>query len=454
MAENGGAMAHLLTVLLALMCTVIPIWMGGRYGMVRLVSPMHLLCYFSVLGFLVKVTTYAVIPEFAFYSRYIDTPGAMQVGAIYLAAFILVMCLGYRCAVRPLDPAPAIAEARIVAAGLVRQGWLFAAAFAVAGATFMLLLNARGISILSADLLSSFNQDKQINVNDDGVGATLAGIKTLFIVPKFAFVLLLSQGIVRQSAMLLAQASALSVLLVVIALISGDRFELVELLVFATATYLMLGGRIGLRSLAMMCAGAAIVFLLSAYMTALRGTDAGLLHQLVGSTYFLDINAAIMVTDQVQSDAYLLGKSYGWWSFGWVPRAIWVDKPAIDLGVFLKRDVMQITTGGAFNVTGPGEAFMNFGWAGVIVGFILGWIYRRCEVALFSAQAGLRFAGFYLYPLLLYPFVQATLHSSFSGFIVGASAQAVLIFAMISVFVPRYHVRPGPSYAPTGALHV
>jgi hypothetical protein len=57
-----------------------------------------------------------------------------------------------------------------------------------------------------------------------------------------------------------------------------------------------------------------------------------------------------------------------------------------------------------------------------------------------SALPGLRFAAFYLYPLLLYPFVQATLQSSFSGFIVGAAAEAVLIVAMIAVFVPRYRV--------------
>jgi oligosaccharide repeat unit polymerase len=447
-------METLLVGALALVCTVIPFWLGGRYGMVHLVSPMHLLGYFCALGFLVKVLVYNAVPEFAFFARYIDTPGAMQVGALYLASFVLLMCLGYRLAVRPSDPAPAIAEARMISAGLVRQGWLFTAAFTIAGLTFALLLQARGMSILSPDLLSTFNEDKQINVNSDGVGATLAGIKTLFIVPKFACVLLLAQGFVLRARMFLVQAFVLALLLVLIALVSGDRFELVELLVFGSATYLILGGRVGLRAVALMMAGAGAVLLLSAYMTMLRGSDAGLMHQVVGSTYFLDINAAVMVTDQVKPAAYLLGESYGWWTFGWMPRAIWVDKPAIDLGVVLKRDVMQVTTGGAFNVTGPGEAFINFGWAGAFVGFVLGWVYRRLEVVVLSARSGLRWASFYLYPLLLYPFVQASLHSSFSGFIVGAAAQAVLIFAMITVFVPRYRFPSFPAFKPRGALHV
>lgn len=447
-------MESFLIVLLALTCTVIPLWMGWRYGMVRLVSPMHLLGYFCALGFLVKVAVFGAKPEYAFYARYIDTPGAMATGAIYLAGFILLMCLGYRFAVRPNDPAPAIQEARMVADGLVRQTWLFVGAFAVAGLAFVLLLQARGLSVWSAGLLSAFNHDKQINVQSDGVGATLAGIKTLFIVPKCAFVLLLAQGLVRRTASLIACTTVLGALLVLIALISGDRFELVELLVIGSATYLMLGGRIGLRALAGVTAAAAMVLWLSAYMTALRGSDAGLLYQIVGSTYFLDINAAVMVTDRVQPASYLLGESYGWWTFGWVPRALWIDKPAIDLGVFLKRDVMQVSTGGAFNVTGPGEAFMNFGGAGALVGFVLGWLYRRFEVLLLSARACLRFGGFYFYPLLLYPFVQATLHSSFSGFIVGAAAQAVLILAVIALAVPRYRVGPIRRFPSSGAAYV
>lgn len=444
-------MENLLIILLALMCTVIPFWMGERYGLVRLVSPMHLLAYFCAFGFLIKVAVYSADPALAFYSQFIETAEAMPRGAVYLAAFVMLMCLGYRLALRPCDPGPPIREARLIAGGLVRQGWLFVAAFGVAGLTFALILQARGLSLFSADLLTAFNQDKQINVNREGVGATLAGIKMLFVVPKCAFVLLLAQGLVLRAPWLMLQAGVLALLLVMIALVSGDRFELVELLVFACATYLIVGGATGLRSVLWMMAGAAGVFGMAAYMTALRGVDAGLLEQVVRSTYFLDINAAVMVTDQVRPDTYLLGESYGWWTFGWVPRALWLDKPAIDLGVFFKRDVMDVATGGAFNVTGPGEAFMNFGWAGAFVGFVLGWVYRRAEVVLLAPRHCLRFGTFYLYPLLLYPFVQATLHSSFSGFIVAAVVQAVLIMAMIMVFVPRLRARP-VRYA--GVAHV
>ncbi|WP_234417110.1 oligosaccharide repeat unit polymerase [Loktanella sp. Alg231-35] len=432
-------MEDFLIITLAAFCTGLPLWMGRRYGMVSVVSPMHLLAYFAGFGFLIKVAVYSTVPEWAFYTRFVTTPGAQMVGALYLAGFILLLCLGYRCAVRPVHTQPHIADAQLIAVGLVRQGWLFVAAFAVAAVTIMLLIRARGADAVSLDVLTQLNTAKQINLNSNGVGATLAGIKTLFVVPKFAFVLLLGQGLVLRRRYLLLQAALLAALVVLIALISGDRFELVELLVFAIATFTILGGRIGAR--AVLCIGIAAigVLLTSAYMTALRGQNTGLMYQIVGSTYFLDINAAVMVTDRVTPSMYLLGESYGWWSFGWVPRAIWLDKPAIDLGVFFKRDVMGVDTGGAFNVTGPGEAYINFGWAGMAVGFALGWLCRKGEVLLLASPMVRRHGAFWFYPLLLYPFVQATLQSSFSAFVVGAVAQAMILALMLALFVPRFH---------------
>ncbi|WP_411890138.1 oligosaccharide repeat unit polymerase [Yoonia sp. SDW83-1] len=429
-------------ILLALLCTAVPFMLGQRYGLVRLVSPMHLVAYFCFFGFLLKVTVYAARPELAFYRRFVENPWGDQLGAIYLALFILLLCAGYRVACRASRRADMIVAARLVSAGITRKGSLFVVALGVALATIIVILRARGATGLDLALLTSLNTAKQINVDANGIGATLAGIKTFFIIPKFAFVLLLASAIATRQRRVMVQAGLLGLLLIVIALISGDRFELVELTVFALVVHMMLVGRVNLRLLAF---GALALMLLggvSAYMTQLRLGGgpiwAALADQVVGSTYFLDINAAIMVTDRVTPPDLLLGQSYTWWSFGWVPRGIWPDKPAIDLGVFFKRDIMGVHTGGAFNVTGPGEAFINFGWAGIGIGFVLGWVYRKGEVFLLSARGTFRHGTCLLYPILFYPFVQATLQSSFSAFIVGAAAQFVLLAVMIWVFVARY----------------
>jgi len=447
LAQGGGVVMDAAIVLFALIATLLPIWIGGRYGVLPMASPMHLLGYFCAFGFLVKAVVYPIYPDWAFYRRFVETPDAAVPGAIYLTLFVLGLCLGYRLAVGGKAVPPGVGLARVAAKGLARREALFVLAFGVAAMTFVGLLRARGISGLSPDLLERLNTDKQIAVSANGIGATLAGLKTFFIVPKCAFVLLLGYGLAAGDRLALWQSVILAGLLVLVALVSGDRFELVELLAYAGLTYLILGGPIRTRTVLLALSGGVVVLLLSSYMTVLRGSDAGLLHQIVGSTYFLDVNAAIMVSAQLLPHQILWGESYTWWSFGWVPRAWWAEKPAIDLGVYFKRDVMGVATGGAFNVTGPGEAFINFGWWGLAVSPVMGAVYRRLEVVLLS-PASLLCGGAVIYPLIFYPFIQATLQSSFSAFIVGATAQLVLVWAMILVFLPRYRaVRRGAGYA-------
>lgn len=432
-------MADVLIIALAALCTLLPFWIAARHGLLGWVSPLHLLGYFCGLGFLVKAVAYAAAPDLAFYARFDPAPGAALVGAIYLGGFVALICLGYLLACKPQPAAARIIAARAVAAGVQPMGALVGIALAVSVVTVLLILQARGAAPGEAGVIAALNRAKQINVNADGVGATLAGIKTLFVIPKYVFVLCLAQTILHPRPALLGMTLALGAALLGVALVSGDRFELVELAIYALATHAILGGRIGWRQGALGLACATGIVMLSAYMTELRlgAQGASLLHQIIGSTYFLDINVAVMVTGHLEPAQMLLGQSYGWWVFGWVPRDIWPDKPAIDLGVYFKREVMGISTGGAFNVTGPGEAFINFGWAGLAVAPVLGWAFRVGEAVLLDAQRTARTGAAFLYPILFYPFVQACLQSSFSAFIVGAAAQLVLI-----VMIRALSIRP------------
>ena len=440
-------MADVLIIALAALCTLLPFWIAARQGLVPWVSPLHLLGYFCAFGFLAKVAAYAISPDLAFYARFDPAPGAALRGAIYLALFIMLICLGYLLACRPQPAAARIIAARGVASGVQHLGVLVAIALAVTVLTMLLILRARGAGIGDTGLIAALNRSKQINVNADGVGATLAGIKTLFVIPRFAFVLCLAQCLLHPRPALVAMTLALLAALLGIALISGDRFELVELGIYALATHAVLGLRLGWRQAAFGLGLAISVVLLSGYMTQLRlGVDGPvILRQIIGSTYFLDINVAVMVTGHVTPAQMLLGESYGWWAFGWVPRDIWPDKPAIDLGVYFKREVMGIATGGAFNVTGPGEAFINFSWAGLAVAPALGWLFRAGEAFLLDARRVAHSGSAFLYPILFCPFVQACLQSSFSAFVVGAAAQLVLILGIRAFFIRRLRWRLVPA---------
>jgi oligosaccharide repeat unit polymerase len=438
---------HFLIIVLASLCTLMPFWIAERHGLLAWASPMHLLGYFCGFGFLTKVVAYAAAPDLAFYARFDPAPGAALVGAIYLGGFVALICLGYLLSCKSQPAAARFAAARGVAAGVQHMGALVALALMVTALTILLILRARGANFGEAGVIAALNRAKQINVNADGVGATLAGIKTLFVIPKFVFVLCLAQTILDPRPIRMVMTLALAGALLCIALVSGDRFELVELAVYALATHAILGGRPGWRQVALglMCASG--IVMLSAYMTQLRLGEDGpaILRQIIGSTYFLDINVAVMVTGHVEPAQMLLGQSYFWWAFGWVPRDIWPDKPAIDLGVYLKREVMGLATGGAFNVTGPGEAFINFGWAGMAVAPVLGWVFRRGEAFLLDPRRTARTGSAFIYPILFYPFVQACLQSSFSAFIVGAAAQLVLILLVRALFIRRLRWQLAPS---------
>ncbi|MEO1638562.1 MAG: O-antigen polymerase [Pseudomonadota bacterium] len=431
-------METLLVLLIAAFCTVLPFLIGQRYGVIGLASPMHVLAYFCGFGFLAKAVAYTILPDLAFYPAHTESPWALLAGALYLSCFILLMCFGYLAAARPFPKASAVRANRCVARHFTGLWMLTCLACAVAVLTLGQPLAARGITGVSLDALRALNSAKQIDVNAAGVGATLAGLKTLFILPKLAFAIVFARATVLKEPTTIALALFLAMVLVGIALVSGDRFELVELMLITAATHALFGGHLRRSAVLWGGFGFAVLCAISAYMTALRGSDGALWQQIVGSTYFLDINIAAIVTDRVAPAMYLGGESYGWWTFGWVPRAIWPDKPAIDLGVMLKRDVLGIPTGGAFNVTGPGEAFLNFGWAGVCVGFLLGWIYRKAEVFLLRPVGAMQGARAIYYPLILLPFVQGSLQSSFSAFVVGAVAQAAVILAVLWVWAPRF----------------
>ncbi|MBT0957779.1 oligosaccharide repeat unit polymerase [Alphaproteobacteria bacterium KMM 3653] len=429
---------------LAFASVALPWGLGQAYGRLPWVSPLHLVAWFAGFGFLLKALAYGFDPGLAFYTRHTSAEGAPLRGAAYLAGFIAMICLGYTLSLPRLrlrHPAGVISAS---APGLRWRWPLAALAVLTALMTIALIAKARGGLGLNLASLTEVNTSKQINVNERGVGSTLAGIKTFFFLPRLAFVLILAHALTTRDAASTALAATLGLLLLAVALVSGDRFELVELFAYTFITVLITGTRVSLRLWLLAGAAMLLVGWLAAVMTGLRlGEDgssplADLWRQVAGSTYFLDWNASVMLTDRMTPDQHLYGSSYLWWAYGWIPRGFWPDKPAIDLGVYFKRDILGLATGGAYNVTGPGEAFINFGWAGLLIGLPLGAAYRLIEDATLRLRACLRFAGWAFYPLFVYPFVQATLQSSFSSFLVGAMAQLVLAVPLIWLFCPRY----------------
>ena len=421
---------------LGLVSTLLPWALGNRLGMLPLVSPLHLLALFCGMGFLAKTIGWIFDPTLAVHPRFVPSD-AVHGGALYLAGFVGALCLGYALLA---GGRPVAAVRPVLRLGRTSSRRLAAAALALLGLVLLVLAALRG-AVDPLSFLQDVSRAKQVRLNAEGIGSTFAGLKALLVLSKLAFVLLLATALGetgRRSTSLPALA-LLGAGLLVVAVASGDRFELIELGAYVVITIVITRGPPSRGMAGWLLAGAAVLVLFADLMTRWRfgaGGGEGLVRQILGSTYFLDINVASIAVDRIGAEDRLHGESYLWWSFGWVPRAIWFDKPATDLGVWFKAEVMGLSGGGAINVTGPGEAFANFGWGGIFVGLALGAGFRALEEILLAGSAARR-AGCLLYPVLFYPFLQSCLQSSFSAALVTALVQLPLCLLALSFVLPQ-----------------
>jgi oligosaccharide repeat unit polymerase len=147
--------------------------------------------------------------------------------------------------------------------------------------------------------------------------------------------------------------------------------------------------RLRLRSA--MIAFATVIFVVAS-MGSIRaagrvseGQDA--LDWTVGSGNGFDTIRTAAVIGRVPSEHdYIRGASYEAIPFFWVPRAIWPDKPQVGLGAWTKRELFheKWVTNAGWPPTVVGEAWINFGMAGVIivlplVGILFRQFYESCR---------------------------------------------------------------------------
>jgi len=84
------------------------------------------------------------------------------------------------------------------------------------------------------------------------------------------------------------------------------------------------------------------------------------------------------IVQLVERNGYYEGKASLPLAYALIPRAIWPDKPSIELGAWFALEIGAATiaanTGRAnnsINMTIPGELYLDFGWLGVMLGCIL-----------------------------------------------------------------------------------
>lgn len=94
-------------------------------------------------------------------------------------------------------------------------------------------------------------------------------------------------------------------------------------------------------------------------------------HTLEGA-YFLDpAKTAVIINHTSENKTYLLGESFINFIYAPVPRILWPEKPNIKIGPYVAQEVLGFYNRSGAPPGGIGEFYLNFGWAGVVIGSII-----------------------------------------------------------------------------------
>jgi len=435
-------MIEIIKVMLAVLCAGIPFFVGQRMGLVRFASPMHIVAYLAFLGFTVKSIVYAFAPELAFYSNFFVSDADVGWGYFYLTAFIIAMCLGYvafangQRDVEKLDAAALTSRVR-------SPTLVFAMGVLAAIGTTYLYFSLRDISDLDAasslDTLRQLNAGKVAAIQGrQDFGNSFAIIKLLYVIPATAFALLLFRYMQFRDKRSLAYILVLAGVLILAAIIKGNRRDLLDMMLIALGVISLSGTKVIRKAVVAGIFATPLILITFSFMSNLRDRDVNLeqdglvsvesLRPIVSSTYFLDINIPLLIRAYTREDQMLNGKSYLNWTYAWIPRALWPDKPAVDIGPYIKQNILGFRGSGGFNATAAGEAFLNFGWFGIIVGALLGLMLRKIEESVLSHRWFGGGIGGLFYVVAFLAGLQGLLQSSFSGSIVAMAAQIAVIW--------------------------
>ena len=437
-------MSGILFILLALPIWLIPLRVASRYGMIKWFSPLHLLAFYAFMGTFLKSIGMLILPGEAFMYRFIYSDSSLYLGYIYTLGFTVCICLGYVLAIRERAPQDGPSLARLSMARIGRPKLLLLLGGLAALVTVSTLVTGRfedpSEATLSLDTLHTMNQTKIQRIEGvEGYGASNAAIKVFGKLAWVALAVFFALLFIRQRKTYLYGFVIIAAIVLISTLVKGKRLELLSIAMCLTSIYFILGGRIRWKFVLYGLCGAGAILAIFALLTVLRSTKGDLseaafdpmvmVGQILLSTYFFDFGMSAIIIDRFDTDLILRGQSYVNWIIGFVPRDIWPDKPAISLGPFVKQEVLGMAgTIGGINPTGPGEAFLNFGWGGIFVGLGLGIIFRRFEAFFLSGKGLLKRYGLVIYPVIGMPFITGCLQSTFGGVVV--STLTVLVLSM------------------------
>jgi len=231
----------------------------------------------------------------------------------------------------------------------------------------------------------------------------------------------------------------------------GYRSPVGAVLVFMLMWHSFAVGRIGFARgvlLMQLLLAAAVTVGMARSLFSGGAPGSWLLHWLVStSVQFREIAFAL---DELPSR--LMGSTYLAGVLLFIPRALLPSKPD-GMGLYL-RDVLYSSgfQGGGVRVSQFGEALLNFGYVGVIVGMVLlglgaFWVTRYLRQAALRRTEGRMYAIFV--GLIILRLLLTAVATDFAGIVFALFRDGVVLLAIARFCFPRHH---GPPPAPCPQL--
>lgn len=447
--SNEASSTHMIWMqfLFSAVCVVVPFAIAQRLGSIPLVSPLHILSYFAFFGIFLKTVYMNVMNGRMFFEDYNLPAHALTDGFLFLILFIASICAGYVLSTQRLWRARPDIGWREAVSSIRYPRLMVAASFAAAAFVTLEMLTARGFSglgsVFTSEALDALNSRKVLRIEGvEGFGDSNAALKQILFIPSLTLALFVARYTLWRRREDMLWLVVLGLLEFYLAVVQGKRFALVG----TFAVFIIIPGILGVRfstaAISKVIGGIFAVLLVFTVMTSLRVSDSTqretvfdptpAIEHILGSTYFMDINILILIMSLSREEERFNGSSYLNFTYAWIPRAFWPEKPVVTLGPYVKQEVLGIYgTIGGINPTGPGEAFLNFGWAGVLVGFFLGWLYRRIETLLISSTQFARRYGIWIYSTVAFSFISASIQSSFAAALTSALVNSVAIILFL-----------------------
>lgn len=210
--------------------------------------------------------------------------------------------------------------------------------------------------------------------------------------------------------------------------VASARGEIIYLFFSLLAVHHYLRKRIGLNRVMIYLAAA---FMILGFMGEMRKqayqrinhgyTDetfalTDVMHTLAYNAHFLGVGKTAVVVAQIpEKHDFLLGSSYVSLFIAPIPRTLWPEKPVVRIGRFVGVELYER---GSFSGVPPGlygEAFLNFGWIGLMVmPFLFGYWCRAIYVRLVLERQPQDFFAIALYGIL-WVFMMDVLVTDFTG---------------------------------------